>query len=150
MCNIHKLNHTDAITFITAGNATFTFLNTESGNRFTFNLKKSKDGSISFLKVLTGSDWTYVGFITNNKYVHSKKSKISDSDQSVKVFKYVFNKLISGTLQDFIEIWHEGKCGKCNRKLTVPSSIVSGIGPECVKKLSKSELRDIKLKVLGI
>jgi hypothetical protein len=28
---------------------------------------------------------------------------------------------------------HEGKCGRCGRLLTVPSSIESGIGPECSK-----------------
>jgi hypothetical protein len=31
-----------------------------------------------------------------------------------------------------VEFWHEGKCGRCNRKLTVPSSIESGFGPECI------------------
>jgi len=30
-----------------------------------------------------------------------------------------------------LEIWHEGRCGRCNRKLTVPASIALGIGPEC-------------------
>jgi hypothetical protein len=26
---------------------------------------------------------------------------------------------------------HAGKCGRCGRKLTVPQSIETGIGPEC-------------------
>jgi hypothetical protein len=30
---------------------------------------------------------------------------------------------------------HEGRCGRCGRVLTVPSSIESGIGPECAKKM---------------
>ena len=32
------------------------------------------------------------------------------------------------SLPTFIEIWHEGKCGKCGRTLTVPDSIINGLG----------------------
>lgn len=35
-----------------------------------------------------------------------------------------------------VEVWHEGKCCKCGRKLTVPASIASGIGPECASKMA--------------
>jgi hypothetical protein len=34
-----------------------------------------------------------------------------------------------------LEIWHEGRCGRCGRKLTVPESIAAGIGPECAGRL---------------
>jgi hypothetical protein len=30
-----------------------------------------------------------------------------------------------------MELWHEGRCGKCGRALTVPESIESGLGPVC-------------------
>lgn len=30
--------------------------------------------------------------------------------------------------------YHEGRCGRCARRLTVPRSIINGIGPECEKK----------------
>jgi len=30
--------------------------------------------------------------------------------------------------------YHEGRCGRCARRLTVPESIINGIGPECAKK----------------
>jgi len=73
----------------------------------------------------------------------SAKSAISPNAQSVDVFQYVFNKLIQGTLSEFIEIWHEGRCGKCGRQLTVPSSIESGIGPECSKMLAKTSNKSI-------
>lgn len=35
-----------------------------------------------------------------------------------------------------VEVWHAGSCCRCGRKLTVPSSIESGIGPECAGKLA--------------
>jgi hypothetical protein len=47
------------------------------------------------------------------------------------VFDYVLNKLKTNKTTEF-EVWHEGKCGKCGRALT-PSSILTGIGPECSK-----------------
>lgn len=31
--------------------------------------------------------------------------------------------------------WHEGRCGRCGRRLTVPESIESGFGPECIKHI---------------
>jgi hypothetical protein len=35
------------------------------------------------------------------------------------VFDYVLNKLKTNKLPEFVEVWHEGKCGKCGRALTV-------------------------------
>jgi hypothetical protein len=34
-----------------------------------------------------------------------------------------------------ITVHFEGRCIRCNRKLTRPDSITSGIGPECAKKM---------------
>jgi hypothetical protein len=38
-------------------------------------------------------------------------------------------------LPESLEIWHEGSCLRCGRKLTVPESIESGYGPECIKSV---------------
>ena len=96
-----------------------------------------------FVSVLTSPDvYTYIGYITK-EFRSGKKSKISNSAQSIKVFNYVFKKLKSNNLSEKVEIWHNGKCGKCCRKLTVPSSIDTGIGPECFKRLSKDKKRDL-------
>jgi hypothetical protein len=146
-----KLNNIDAVKFIFAGNSTVTFLNINTKNRFTYHVKMSKDGSVYFVSVLTNTEnYEYIGIVVNNHYTHGKKSNISYSAQSVKVFEYILSKLKSNTLPDFIEIWHEGKCG---RPLTVPESIDIGIGPECLKKLSSPEFkkslkRDSMLKQL--
>ena len=146
-----RLQNSDALKFIFAGNSTFTLLNSESGNRFTFKVKKAKDSNLFFLSVLTGPDqYSYLGTISNGIYKHGNKSNFSAGVQSEKVFSYVLNKLKSESLPEFVEVWHEGKCGKCGRALTVPSSIETGIGPECIKTLSKEEKRDVFLKsILG-
>jgi len=31
-----------------------------------------------------------------------------------------------------LNFFHEGKCGKCGRKLTTPESIKNGFGPTCL------------------
>jgi hypothetical protein len=145
----HKLNNEDAIRFIFAGNSTSTFLNTKTDNRFTYKVKKAKDSDLYFVSVLTSPDiYTYIGTILNGLYKHGKKSNILNTAQSVKVFDYVLSNLNKSTLHEFIEIWHEGTCGKCGRALTVPSSIINGLGPECYKKITKEERRELLLNSL--
>jgi hypothetical protein len=91
------------------------------------------------VNVLTNPDqFTFIGIITKDfSYKHSKKSKISLESKSANVFSYVTEKLLQGNLNKSVEIWHEGRCGRCSRPLTVPESIETGLGPECARKLSK-------------
>lgn len=131
------LKHETALEFILGGNALFTCRNTKTGNRFTFKVTKHRKDDIFFVKVLTNPDvYEFIGSVRTN-YKHSVKSRISDDAQSVQVFKYIVSKLKSNTLPGFIEIWHEGRCGRCGRVLTVPESIETGFGPECSKRKSK-------------
>ena len=129
----HKLNNSDALKFIFAGNSTVTFLNTKTSNRFTFKVKKSKNSNFYFVSVLTNPEmYQYIGTVVDDIFTHGKKSKISLDAQSVRTFEYVLTKLKINNLPDFIEVWHEGKCGKCGKKLTDPISIERGYGPFCV------------------
>jgi hypothetical protein len=141
----HYLSNEDAKSFLLAGKCIATFLNSESGNRYTYKISKKKNSErdIYFVKVLTGgdnnSDYTFFGSIYNNQFKWSQKSSIKEDANSVKVFNYVFSKLFQNKLDNRIQIWHEGLCGRCGRKLTVPESILNGIGPECAKKLKISK-----------
>lgn len=137
-----QLAPTDALTFCLAGNARVTFLNTDSGNRFTYQIQQAKpdhEGQeappLWFVRVLTGSDNTadyqYLGVLRTQGFQHGVKSKISVDAQSCKVFSWVWPRLQRGTLPGFIQVWHEGRCGKCNRVLTDPLSISLGMGPTC-------------------
>jgi hypothetical protein len=133
-----KLEKYLALDYILGGRAICTFLNTQTGNRFTFKIKKHKTDDVLFVSVLTSPDhYQFIGSINSNTFRHSKKSRISSSSQSVRVFDFVFNHLKSGNLSELIEIWHHGSCGKCGRILTVPKSIETGFGPECSKNLKK-------------
>ena len=140
------IKHELALKFILGGKSFVTFLNTKTDNRFTFKVVKHKKDDIYFVNVLTGPDvYSFVGTVRDGVYKHSPKSNISNEAQSVKVFNYIVNKLASNNLPDFIEIYHDGRCGKCGRQLTVPDSIETGFGPECAKSLSKHTLRDITI-----
>lgn len=130
------LKHDDVLGFVFGGNSIFTCKNLKTENRFTFKVKKHREKDIYFVSVLTNPDlYEFIGSIyKDGKFKHSLKSRISLDAQSVKVFNYIIENLNSGSLPAFIEIWHEGKCGRCGRTLTVPESISSGFGPECIKR----------------
>jgi Family of unknown function (DUF6011) len=103
-----------------------------------------------FVSLLTGpdntSDYSYMGMLvpTNPDYleqnlysfVRTRNSRHTEDTPSVKAFTWTLNHLTNGqgAMPEGVEVWHAGKCGKCGRKLTVPSSIAIGIGPECLAK----------------
>ena len=124
-------------TFILGGNATFTLVSKKTGTRFTFKMQAPKGenkAGIRFVSVLVGADnWTnykYVGFCRDGHFKHGgAKAKIGIEAPSVQAFAWFFGHL--ETCLDQMEFWHEGKCGRCARKLTVPESIATGLGPEC-------------------
>lgn len=123
-------------TFITAGKARFTVQNTETGNRFTYRAKAAKDApGLFFVSLLTGanneSDYQYIGFIRGGAFIPGgRKSRISAEAPSVKAFGWVWRN--ASNLPAKVEVHHEGCCGRCGRTLTVPESIKSGFGPECI------------------
>jgi hypothetical protein len=130
--------------FINAGNATFTILHKTTNKHFTFKISAPKpkyEGeivNIKFVSVLTGPDnwanYSYLGMITKDqKFIRTKGTKISDEAMSMKAFKWFWRN--QNSLPEDIEVYHEGRCGRCGRKLTVPESIKSGFGPECAGKI---------------
>ena len=129
--------------FIFAGKAIFTIRNNDTGNRFTFRVihpKRIKD-DIYFVSVLTGGDnnsmYSFFGTIFDKtRFKVSAKAKIGLDSQSIKVFQWFWKVLLSD--QPFpkqIQIWHEGVCGKCGKKLTVPESVDIGLGPVCARSV---------------
>lgn len=62
-------------------------------------------------------------------------------DVKAKGFAWFWRTLTSG--REFpagFEFWHEGRCARCSRRLTVPESVASGFGPECVKLVAGSQV----------
>jgi hypothetical protein len=145
-----QLDRDKSLDFIFGGKSIFTCKNIETQKRFTYRVRKHKTDDIWFVSVLTSPDiYQFIGSIRkDSNYNHSRKSIITSEAQSVKVIDYIIKALRVNKLPEIVQIWHEGKCGRCGRRLTVPESLITGFGPECVKmaNLSKIELRDIKLR----
>lgn len=87
----HKLEN--PLDFVKAGKAIFTIKNEESGNRFTYKIKKVKDKDIYFVCVLRGSnnlkDYAYIGTIFDKDFKLTKNSKFDKNATSVKTLNHI-------------------------------------------------------------
>lgn len=145
MNNSSTIAHDKALEYILAGNSTFTLRSKTTGARFTYKAiyKKYFGEDIVVVKLLNGTDNVNdYGYLCTIKIIDGvpkiirDKSRISATAKSFVIFDMVFFKLLVGLEMNNLEIWHEGVCCRCGRKLTVPESIQSGIGPECATKTS--------------
>lgn len=139
--------------FINAGNSTVTFKSNLTDQRFTYkvqaphhpgnentNSARDVNSQMRFVKVLTGSDnesnYTYLGYIRRGVFFHGgSKSRIGHDAPSSKAFDWTWRALQQDAMPGTVEVWHEGRCGRCARKLTVPESIATGFGPECAERV---------------
>lgn len=151
MSSTQLTGYTDIINFIFAGNATITLRSPKTGERFTYRVKKARKltetapklSPLYFIALLSGpdntSDYQYLGTCRSSdgvslpKFSVGRKSKISIGAPSARAFDF-FMKTLDQVKDDgytAVEVFHEGRCGRCNRKLTVPESIELGLGPKC-------------------
>jgi hypothetical protein len=139
-----------ATRFMLGGNATVTIRSKATGTRFTYKLRTAKGdgrpqprGLPTFVGLLSGpnndADYQYMGHIfpTQGLFWPAKpgKSRVTSDAPSFKAFAWTWGQLIKGKIPEQMEVWHEARCGRCGRKLTVPESIESGFGPECIGKI---------------
>lgn len=141
-----KLALTGTRAFVLAGHAVFTLVSLKTGARFTYKVGTPETprpgaGPVHFVSVLTGpdntSDYQFVGTIFGERdYRHSRKARITEQAPSVQAFTWFWRQLVAGAdLTGKVEIYHEGRCGRCGRALTVPESVESGYGPDCRDKM---------------
>jgi len=132
------LNHPAAIkAFMFAGNARFTIESVNTGKRFTFKIRRKDQDKPAFVSVLTGPDnessYTFLGTVFDDgTFRHGRRSIISAEASSAKAFVWFYDHIAANSLPDTVRFRHAGKCGRCARTLTVPESIDSGYGPECI------------------
>ncbi len=158
----HLISRDKQKEFMLAGNSRFTIYNSKSGNKFSFRVKKSKKDKfkgIFFVEVDTNLEnrkrileekifednkikhsfqYNYVGYIKNERYIHSGKSKLSEDSEYNKVFDWLFRNVCANMIPDEMEFFHNNHCARCGKTLRVPESIVSGFGPECEKIRNRS------------
>ena len=137
------LDPVDAERYTLGGKAIITLASLKTGTRFTYRVTAAPDGACHFVALLNGpdntADYKYLGRIARSIFWAGRKSPragdITADAPSSKAFAWAWRSIVSGSIPSQLEIWHEGRCGRCNRKLTVPGSIKQGFGPECIDKL---------------
>lgn len=129
----------DISEYALAGNATLTVRSSVTGKRYTFKIKQSKDNeSLYFIHLLRGpnneEDYSYIGcYYSDTRIFHPCKTwkhvELRDWPSSMKAIHYTLQHLYK--IPEKLQVYHEGRCGRCGRKLTTPDSILTGLGPEC-------------------
>ena len=139
---VNELYGNRARIFMLAGNATITVENPTTGNRYTYRIQEPRNkghfrDDVRFVSVLTGQnnegDYTFVGsiFLSTGQFRWSAKSRVGQDATSVRAFGWVWGRVFSVCNWAPVVIRHEGRCGRCGRKLTTVESIESGLGPVC-------------------
>jgi len=146
------------IRYLEAGRARFTVRSKRTGTRFTYRATRpSKEQALAsaaqrgysnasrpvWISVLVGQDnvgeYAFLGTVwpSPNGYAlrRSAKSHIGEEAPSLRAMQWLCKALNGASDIEQAEVWHEGRCGRCGRVLTVPESVESGFGPECVGRL---------------
>ena len=134
--------------YITAGRALVTVLNTTTEGRHTYKItapgktaEERAEAEICFVSVLTGpentSHYTYIGTLIRKtgRFVTTKGSRLPSSDVRVMGFSWLTRNVDRLSKFENVEIRHHNHCGRCNRLLTVPESVDTGLGPVCSKAM---------------
>ncbi len=134
--------------FITAGEAIFTI---EEPNKVHHTFKAQMvEGDDRwptswFVRFLSGpdneSDYTYLGKLdsfTGQVTTTTKSAALKDC-YKLRLLNRILARVWSDDHTAYesrgYKTHHEGRCGRCGRTLTVPESVESGFGPECVKHI---------------
>ena len=137
---------------IVAGRSILTVESSTSKERFTFRFNRPEEqpGKTRpiWVNVLGGPDeraWSFIGTIwpappgSSDSYSFrwSPKSKLKSGDYETRACNWIAERLPRriDELMEKATWWHEGRCGRCARRLTVPDSIELGFGPECRKEV---------------
>lgn len=128
--------------------ATFTVVNEATGNRITLRTRKPKmtdsdkeagraESTLPvFVDVMDGCDnvshFSFVGTLREGRLVISRNAAAEwrDSKRAKTILDWTLAAAERENLRT-VRVLHEGRCGRCGRKLTVPESIDTGLGPEC-------------------
>ena len=144
MNKLHKaeLKAEDVPSYVLAGNAIITLQSGNTDNHFTYKFKRAKDNdNLYFINLLSGpdneQDYQYVGcYYSDTEYFHAVKPWRGRTPvawpPSLRAIRFFLSKLYN--IPANLHVFHEGRCGRCGRRLTTPDSIKRGLGPECYKR----------------
>jgi len=143
MENTYIIKHSKIRRFILAGNSYFTVVNEKTKNKLTFHVIRPKEKGPWFVwSTNKKGKYCFLGtiFLGNTKLEYKfgwKKGRFTKDSIVNKSFEYLWKKMLSNSLSKSIIFYHEGKCGRCSKRLTDPKSIMRGFGPHCFSILTK-------------
>jgi hypothetical protein len=139
------MNIKDTKRFILAGNATITVKSLATERRYTFKITRTKfDDNAYFIALLGGPDnnvdYRYMGmmYATADDPWYCRltaKSPVGAATTAWQAWNWFMRGVDYGYGLEACDWWHEGACGACGRKLTVPESIDMGLGPVCAGRV---------------
>ena len=128
-------------------NGTYTIRNKETGEHRTFRVKTQKDDSTfapgkRIVALLSGpnneSDYKGFGFVNDDRIAVWTKLRGYEKKSAYDWYAIMLWELATDTKSRWhenYEVLLEKKCIRCNRKLTHPESLNTGVGPECAKRI---------------
>ncbi len=129
--------------FMFAGRAMITVVSKKTGERITYKLKKSKESDkypvCYWITARIAHSFERIGRLNKNGHFSTTRDTADmETTPEFQGFKWLMKQLLEHkTMPTQAEIWHEDACGRCGRALSDPQSILTGIGPECRKKLTR-------------
>lgn len=124
-------------------NGSHTIVNKTTGEHRTFKIHTVQKGNLQgkrILSLLTGSDnesdYRAFAFITDDDHVAVWRKFRGTGHWNA--YAYMIEQIIINQNPEWTAKYDhllEGRCLRCNRKLTHPDSITLGIGPECATKV---------------
>jgi len=124
--------------FVLSGTVTITIADANENDRHTYKIDRSTDGEMWWVGRLEGpnneTDYKYICcFRKNLKVEISPKSPYYITYRPVALFVYFMENI--SKLPPWLSVYPSGTCRRCERKLTVPKSIIAGFGPTCAYRL---------------
>lgn len=133
-----------ARTYILGGHATVTLVSLKSGTRFTYRVvaappRPSNPARGYWISLLTGPDqYAFLGTLfihpQGSSYMPGRRSRVTADAPSQRALAWAWSELSAGRIPVSLEVWHDGRCGRCGRQLTTPESVATGIGPICASR----------------
>lgn len=129
--------------YVKGGRGIVTLHNPKSGNHRSYEFRRPNNpedflDDTLFVYVLTSDNiWLYVGMYSwRTKYFRlTRASRFSYKHEIVKGIIYLIKMIRGEKPNTIMQVWHEGVCSVCGRKLTTPKSVMWGIGPRCRKAI---------------
>ena len=133
------MTHDQIRTFLQGGKATFTLESMKTGTYYTFRAIKKLPDMIWISLLVAPDEYEYLGpsYIYGNGMTYERTKKSPNNPKMHMVMEFFISRLSNNKdfEKNYLVFRHEGRCCVCNRPLTTPKSIDSGIGPVCAEKM---------------